>query len=185
MPVCSECGAQLADDARQCWLCRRELAEADRRQPVETADVVDRAPPALAPRGQFSLATLLLVTTFVAVLLGVTARAPGLGVTLAIVATPALIKTARIGHRRKAAGAPLSAGDKAITFAAALGIVIATVVAAGGAFFFTCLGVFALSETQRLADIDKTLMVAIPIGSVVALLILAFGLRLLWRWKKG
>jgi hypothetical protein len=91
-------------------------------------------------RGQFSLASLILVMTLVAVCLGVLMAAPGLGILLIIVAVPALVRTVVSGSQQKRTGAPLSLGQKVVAFLMSLGLMIAVGIAGIIAFEIACWG---------------------------------------------
>jgi hypothetical protein len=90
--------------------------------------------------GQFSLASLILVMTLVAVCLGVLMAAPGLGILLIIVAVPALVRTVVTGSQQKGTGAPLSLGQKVVAFITSLGLMIAVGIAGIIAFEIACWG---------------------------------------------
>ncbi|HUY34979.1 MAG TPA: hypothetical protein VMV69_19685 [Pirellulales bacterium] len=101
--TCPECGADYPSIGQRCWLCGAA--------PPDGAALPDRAAPtagnapensiASSTRHTFSLISLFLVMTLVAVCLGVFAAAPGLGIVLAIVATPALVRTMIVSSRRR------------------------------------------------------------------------------------
>jgi hypothetical protein len=142
---CPECGALVAPTDADCWLCYRPLVVvAEMVESPALPPVIVRAPPRPIGRAQplqFSIETLLLVTTLVAVCLGLSLSAPGLGIPLAIIAGPALVRTLIAGHRERAAGHKLSMGEKVLTFLASTGIMVAVVAAGCAAFFATCTGV--------------------------------------------
>jgi hypothetical protein len=66
--------------------------------------------------------------------------APGLGILLIVLAVPALIRTVVTGSQSKAAGEPLSSGQKTIAFISSLAIMIAVAVAGVVAFQIACWG---------------------------------------------
>src|SRR5262245_23246115 len=111
--LCPECGASCELEAARCWLCHAELTPAGAEQPTP------------APHGpQFSIATILLVTTLIAVCLGVFRLSPGFGIAMICFAAPALIRTFIVGVQQKRVGQRLSIGDKLTAFAASLGIML-------------------------------------------------------------
>lgn len=127
---CPDCHAEVTTDAQTCWMCGRLLNVVD-------AEVVDRGTP-LAP-GTFSLATLMILVTLVAIGLGLFVTAPGLGILYTIAMVPALVRTA-VGVRRRAkAGKVLAIEDKFQLFATSIAVTVAACVAATVAFFATCL----------------------------------------------
>jgi hypothetical protein len=148
--ICPECGATTVGPADECWLCHRPLARsagAPEHAPAAAAAVEPAGASAAMAHAaqaeqragfQFGLASLMLVTTLVAVICGVTAMAPGLGIALAIVVVPALVLTAVSSARHEAAGHAMTTSAKMERFAAAFGVTLITLVAAGAAFFGTC-----------------------------------------------
>jgi hypothetical protein len=136
---CPDCGAEAPADSLKCWLCHRQLAV--------QAELVDedsprshRAPPRRTSGVQFSLETLMLVITLFAVCLGVIMAAPGLGILVAIVAAPALVRTLVAGYQERKAGTPLTLGEKLLTFLASTGVSLAVVITGWTAFAAACLG---------------------------------------------
>jgi hypothetical protein len=125
----------------------------------------------------FSIGSLMLVVTLAAVCLGLGAAAPGLGIALAIVATPALVRTFVSSAQRKAQGERLQPGDKVATFAASVGVVLLAGVAAGVAFFATCL----IACFPAMATGSDT---AIQVGLVACVLaaLVAGGLLMRVQW---
>jgi hypothetical protein len=165
---CPSCGATLAPEADHCWVCRWELqrgrteGEASSGPVPPPADVpcaphAPREGPSVQPHAereeyirdaptpaeqaapfQFGLSSLLLIMTLASVLFSVMAMAPGVGIVLAILAIPPLVRTWRVANHRQTQGHPLSARDRIGIFLAALGIAVGIGVAAGVAFFATC-----------------------------------------------
>lgn len=192
---CPECGAAIAFRDTSCWLCKRSLvvnAELAAPQPAADVQVRKRGPQAGGPVLQFSIETLLLVTTLVAVCLGVSLSAPGLGIPLSFVAAPALIRTLIAGHQERAVGRKLSLGEKVLTFLASTGIMVAVIVAGGAAFFVTCstllLGGLAVNEmdgSQIFNKFGETLIwLLIAVSSVTGLAVAGW-IFWLTRPRKG
>ena len=107
---------------------------------VEAPSAAQLAPPKWVNPAQFSLETLLLVITLVAVCLGMIMAEPGLGIVVAIVATPALVRTLVAGYQQRKAGTPMTLGEKLLTFAASTGVAVAVLVTGGTAFAAACVG---------------------------------------------
>jgi len=141
----------------------------------------------VAPAGrqagyQFSIASMLLFTTLCAVVLGAFTIHPGLGIGLAILATPAVIRTAFLGMRRRAGGQPMSVQQKALAFCGTLGLVAILVVAVSAAFVATC---FPLGLAGFGADSPLLMLLAWGVGFIVGGLALFFLLRLFRRlWPR-
>ena len=77
---------------------------------------------------QFSIETLLLVTTLSAVCLAVTVGMPPLGVWLSIIAAAALVRTLIVGKQYQAAAMPFPAAEKVSEFLTSVGIMILALV---------------------------------------------------------
>jgi len=137
---CPDCGAELQEDSRYCWLCGLAVREGVPAAAEPRSPFAGRARGHIADGGkpvvildrraglQFSLATIMLSITLVAVLLGVFRMAPGLGIGLAILVTPAFLRTCIVTARRKARGESISLAGKlgsfAVSFTVTLGMVI-------------------------------------------------------------
>ena len=177
--TCPECGARLRAADAKCWLCGRQLthdAEIVEATIVAPAWVESHQPP-LKP-WQFSLESMLLVITLVAVCLGMIVAMPGIGVLAAIVAAPALIRTLMVGYQERRAGHKQSMGEKVLAFLASTGVAIAVVLAGASAFgaacFASCLVVLGLESTRGTGGgggqwLDQAIWVAIAFSSIVGL----------------
>ena len=91
-----------------------------------------------SPPFQFGISSLLLITTLVAVVMSVSVMVPGIGIALAVLATPALARTYVLSRRSRADGKPASAGEKVALFMMCLGIATLIALATGAAFFAAC-----------------------------------------------
>src|SRR5690242_3571833 len=89
---CHACQARLHSGAEKCWLCGAAVA-ADAGDTI--ANVSPVAPPTAAsrPATSFSLATLMLFVTLVAIVCGVFSLAPGLGAIMGLVLLPVMTHT--------------------------------------------------------------------------------------------
>jgi hypothetical protein len=94
------------------------------------------------PLGSFSLASLMMFVTLASVVLGVSTIAPGVGIPLGILALLATVRTAVLVRRQMRLGHQPNAGERAILFAASLGVVILAGIAAAIAFSALCFGGF-------------------------------------------
>ncbi len=143
--LCPDCGAQVQPTATACWLCQKPLAS---QAEIVEAEIVEPTPPPIIPAWeqarrqasplQFSLESLMLVITLVAVCLGMIVAMPGVGVLVAIVAAPALVRTLIAGFQQRAAGTQMTLSEKALTFLASTGITMAVLAAGGTAFASAC-----------------------------------------------
>jgi hypothetical protein len=128
---CPDCGAVLNPHETQCWLCRRPVF-------LEAELVAEPVQPPRVGSLQFSIQSLLLITTLIAVCLGALVSVPGLGILALIIAVPALVRTFVTGAAMKREGHKLTTTDKIMTFFASAAIAWAALAAAGVAFCATC-----------------------------------------------
>jgi hypothetical protein len=151
---CPQCGAALIAGQPKCWLCHAESPAGADVESVAWVLQPRVEHPSAAPAGhlQYSLSSLLLFMTIVAVLVGIIAMHQGIGIVVAIVALPLLAHACFATARRKArVQSPSSGGgvgkervqssSAGSTLAAALltlAMVVTVPVAAGVAFFFAC-----------------------------------------------
>jgi hypothetical protein len=157
--TCPDCGAPLAGAGVPCGRCQGAEASQESlstaSEPPTTPFAEGWTPPSPphpvplpdAPQHagfHFSLASLMLFVTLVAVIMGVASVAPGLAIALAVLAVPALVHTAVLAMRRRARGEPLSPADKLSLFLSSAGALLISLLAAGIAFYATCwVGFFA------------------------------------------
>ncbi|MCC6491730.1 MAG: hypothetical protein IT424_01775 [Pirellulales bacterium] len=175
--TCPACGAEQAAGRTACWLCQAPLFGAG-----GGAEERPAAPHAAAHAAySFSISTMLIITTLVAVCSGLLASYPGLGVLVSILLVPVLVRTAKVVRRREAAGAQVPVGQKialgATSFAAT--IVIATVVgfATFCCFCATCAAIFGLGSNE-----PEFLGIALAASLLAAVSILLS--VLLFRWSR-
>jgi hypothetical protein len=186
---CPECGAALVPGAKKCWLCELKAGSPDQSGSAGSASQRDSttppnpyaspAPPSEHLDRTFSLTSMFLWTTLVAVILGVSTFAPGLAVMLAILSLPAAVRTIGAVYRRKQRrGGSISASEKIETFLASFGIVVAIVIGAVAAFTVVC---FPLGLASFSANAGGLVVFAI-IAGIAAGLVVAIGLtRRFWR----
>lgn len=160
---CPDCGALLQRGEDKCWLCRRERHADDARTSAPFAARERK------PSGQFSLATVFLIITLVAVCLGTLRLAPGVGVLLLIVAVPALVRTCVVGVKEKRGGHSLSIGEKLIAFLASSAIVVLVGVAGFIAFQIACWGSCAAVAGIQQKEGENAMLIGIGIGCIAGL----------------
>lgn len=97
----------------------------------------------------FSLESLMLVVTLVAVCLSVGVWAPGLGILLAVFFAVALARTVDVQFRRKAQGQPLSVRAKLTTFLASLAVSVLICVSLLVTLISTCTGFVVMLSPLR------------------------------------
>jgi hypothetical protein len=151
-----------------------------------------KPPPPPFPRRHwtFSLGTLMLLVTLVAVALGLAAAHPGLGILFAILATPAGVRTAINSRRRTLAGAEPGLLEKSKLFCTSFCIVTVLSVATWAAFGVTCTATFwgpvwVLQNTNISGDLAIPLLVlAVIAGVTTGALVAYFAGRRLWPCKR-
>jgi hypothetical protein len=169
---CLDCGAEVRPDAILCWCCRHSLLESEAEYALALKEL-HGSPFGTEPRTkfQFSLASIMIVMTLLAVLMSIYTMAPGLGIALMVLSVPALIRTVVLAMQRGSRGKPLTFGQKAGVFAAWIGLGVVIVIAAGVAFFVSCL-----------VGLPGGAAVAITFGSIGAI-VAAIALGVLF-WRK-
>ena len=105
--VCVRCGGALRSGRLRCAACSRETTDSD----SDNSTAAKR-------RGanQFSIESLLLVTTFVASCLGLSAAFPPVGIVVSMLALAALLRTLIAGRQQLRAGSPFGVPEKLETF---------------------------------------------------------------------
>lgn len=175
--VCMHCGAELSGRA-DCWLCHSKSDD-----PQLHLDSSSARPAPI----QFGLDSILLLMTFVAVICGVFAVAPGAAVIIAVLSLPALVRTAVLARRDRVAGQPMGWGTKALTFLATTSFVVVLLAAMGAAFYATCWvgfwgGAFAHELVDGNAGYDS-IGTGLIVGS--ALGIIAAGFVMWWLIRRA
>jgi hypothetical protein len=180
-PDCPGCRAAAGTTEARCFLCGKPVL------PLSGTD------PPTAPseplRFTFSLSSLMLLMTLIAVCLGLGGIDPGLGIGVAFLVTPAALRTAVAAARRRRSGSGMSMGEKLLAFVASLGVVTAMIVATGVAFYATCWAGFfggdMLSEpfAKGYDGLFVGLGTGIILGGVVGLYVLYRMARWLWPRK--
>jgi hypothetical protein len=186
--LCPECGAAVQPADSACWLCHRSLTVV--AEVVETPVVPDWERQRRANPTQFSLESLMLVVTLVAVCLGMIMALPGLGILISIVAAPALVRTLIAGYQEKAAGGHLTLAEKVMAFIASTGVTLAVLVtgfaAFGAACFGSCLVMAGVASTgaNRGVNGDTLIMALLGFSALVGL---AAAIAMFWllRPRRG
>lgn len=170
---CPHCGARLqAGGPHRCWLCGADVLSACHPTAVPTTHYQ----PTIAGRlGSFSLASLMLFVTLVAIVCGMISVVPGVGIALALILLPVLAHTIILAHRERELGHVLRPGEKIILFFGSLGLVLVAGVAAAIAFGITCfVGFWPASAAGEAwggggyAGLAWGFTIGIGLGSIVA-----------------
>jgi hypothetical protein len=130
------------------------LAESAVPPPLPGSSAAPRRGPAT-----YTLSTLFLYVTLACVFCGLIAAAPGLGIPLAVLVTPALVRTMFASRLRETQGLPVTAEHKIEAFALSFGLMILVTIAAGVAFFAACSAVCVSVEgAQGMSDNARVTM---------------------------
>lgn len=133
--------------------------------------------------GQFSLATILLLFTSVAVCLAITRRNLVGGITLVALLVPAIVRTAWLTKRRKELNLATPPDMQSASFVGSL----FTVLVASGMILAASLGTFFLITTGILATAAP--QTSEPIGVLASLAATILSITLIiawirWRWRR-
>ena len=210
--VCLSCGANVAPGLQSCWLCGAKIAAsaplpileeapAERQTsspplasslPAPSSPFDDPSPSSPAPASHahpdasFSLASLLLAMTIVAVMCGLIAVQPGLGIPICIVLAPVLVRTTMVVRRRKEAGRSVSPAEKVALIGGSflVSCVILTIVAVAsvGTFCGVCLGMAAASNTSH--NNEGMLWVFFVVAGLAATVATLSALYHIQRWVR-
>jgi hypothetical protein len=130
--------------------------------PAQTAPAppaqVARAPRAAGSPLQFSIGSILLVTTLIAVCFGVFRLSLVLGIFVVALATPALVRTVVVTSAEKRQGRRPTMGDKFDTFIASVGVIVLAGLAGMAACVAACLPSAAIVAAPHHPYITAPLM---------------------------
>jgi hypothetical protein len=168
---CPHCGAEVQPPGGPCWLCRQKEPQADPNSYAPPRAIGENT------AAQFSLASLFLVMTLVAVCLGVFMIAPGLGILLVVVTAPALVRTTFASSYYKQVGAPLTPAWKIKAFLVSLFVMLAVGIATFVAFQVVCWTGALLTQGQ---DPWPNALVGSLVGLLVAVPVMIW--LLVWTW---
>ena len=183
---CVACGAiGGADDV--CWLCGREVVPL--AEMAGGGEVVNpyQAPTTAASTTSAAAVSVPLILTVVVVSVGLALAAPGFGIPIAVVVTPALIRTIVQVGTRESSGADVSTGRTAKLFLASLAGTVTACVTAGVAFFATCAaGCFGVLALDAKFTINDSVAFAILFGGggIAGLTCGALVLKRMWRTRR-
>jgi hypothetical protein len=181
-PRCPECGAAYRLAAERCWLCGSKLPQ-DGLDTVQPEEPLEATLVTRETASTFSLSSLFLVMTLVAVGAGVFAAAPGLGILFAIVATPALARTIVVTSRQKTRGIVTTPGQKAGAFLGSIGIVLLVFLSIGVALFTACWTACAGGAVMSAGSQNAVIAGAVA-GGIAGLTLSGWVLWLIWRKRR-
>ena len=182
---CPDCGAMVDWSARSCWLCGAAISP---RDVSIDAEVLTSPAPSERLRATFSISGLLTLTTLVALGFGVGLIWPGLGIGLAIVIVPALVRTwmitAGAGHGPVKPEERFAAlvGSLAVSFVTLITVSTAAAAAFMGGCFAAAVGGEALGI--RGFDVLPIALTAGGLGGLVAGIGMVLLIRPLWKRRR-
>ena len=174
--TCPRCGAPVSAELKVCWICFSplggKLPQGALQQPVAAKGYKESS----AASGGFSLASLMMLVTLVAVVLGMFTISPGFGMPLAIVAAITWVRTVSVVKYRSATGKPATKVEIVLMFvrsvAVTLVILMLVGVAAAAALAAACTGMIGASggggEVGTIFGIAIVVLIAAVLGIVVA-----------------
>jgi len=180
---CPDCGADVAAEAPTCWLCFADLSATAAERIAASP-----APPPIPTAGAhtFSLDTLFLVMTLVAVCAGIVAAAPEALVFVVLIVVPAVVRTLGKTRQRVKSGEELTASAKIGAFFGSLMLAALTWAAAMVAFFGACWAACGAAALVGAAGPygGNALTFGFIIGGIVGLVVFVSLYRLLWPGRR-
>jgi hypothetical protein len=166
---CPQCGAKPIPGQVKCWLCCGEQTPASTGGPAPVSSLprveYQPAPPTVS--SQNNVASVLLIATLVAVLTSMTLMNPGIGIMVAFLTLPVLLRNCFTALRHGASVQPMSASNFIARFMLSLAMIVAVFVAAGAAFFFTCLGTWVVGGAARINP-DEVIFLGLILGGIAS-----------------
>lgn len=177
--ICPVCTAANPADALICRRCdaplKKDEAAADdfsRQQALRRM----RDDPSLGM--QFSLSSVLIGLTVAAILFGIMAQMPGVGITIAVCCLPAFIRTSLLIRKRERMGRKTSTEHKALSFVGSIVFALITsavvLIASVGTFCTICL-------TGGTKGGDSLIIFSGTVALVVTLVVAYF----LFKWSRS
>ena len=115
--ICPNCNTANPAGSEICRRCDLPLPAPNERQDAASRrDAVKRIKHDPSHATQYSLSSLLIGLTILAIIFGIAGRAPGLGIAIAFCCLPAFIRTARLIRRREQLGRTTSTAQKVVSF---------------------------------------------------------------------
>ena len=184
---CPSCGASLRPGVTRCWLCERELPS-DEVLPAFDDENPYASPVAMEEESfhSFSLSTLLLLITLLAIAGGVYSIWPGVGLALAIFMLIPFMRTVLLVRARAARGKetpwPQRLALAGLSAAVILAMVGVFCTAAFIAFFVVCwVAVFA---AQGLGEQGVLLVFFGGLATCAIGVLVGFAYLARYRWRK-
>jgi hypothetical protein len=168
--ACPKCGRKLDTEGELCSACAVPAGN-PYASPVSSGPV--------APRG-FSLRLLFGVITVLCVAMAVGIVAPGLGIAIGVVVTPALVRASVVIKRLREEGVPLIFEDRVFALLKSAGLAFVTALAAAGAFCCVCA---PLGLVASLLAPNWLIYVAFGVGAIAGIAVWILVFRRYWPPK--
>ena len=150
-PMCSHCGAKLEPADTVCWLCLTPLGQPVANPRGAKARAAEVRPLAT---GNYSLASLMMFVTLVAVNLGIITQWPGIGVPMAIISFVIWSRTVNVVRQRATEGVEVSPLQKMLIFMSSFTmtvvVLVLIIVTGGAALGAACAAMFATADAAAL-----------------------------------
>jgi hypothetical protein len=175
---CWKCGAERMPGRSKCWLCWADLSE-----PI-TARAREKTVAVPAGYAQYGVSSVLLFIAFAAILSSIVKMHLGLGVIVAVLAIPALLRTMVVASRGDESDEPTSVGRTATSFLLVLVVVGTASTLVLGAFIAAFLATCAATGQSRNADVLTSLVASLAAGGVAAIVTAVLCGLVIWRLRQ-
>lgn len=193
--ACPRCGASCRKGSEQTWQdvdtlrcgkCGSQFAVSVYGDGKQDAKIVDK-PVESSSGWSFELASLMLIITLIAVCCGLIVRFPGLGIVLAILALPPLVRTLLVVQRRKKSGRGTGTSSKIGLYLESLivtGVVVTALVTTILGSLIVSLFVMCTAGLGTNRNSDLLPVLGILCG-VLSLVVLAMCIWPFWTWIRA
>jgi hypothetical protein len=177
--ICPNCTAANPADATICRRCELPLPTSESTLAEDSRQAALRRMREDPSHGmQFSLSSVLIGLTVVAILFGIMAQMPGIGMLIAFCCLPAFIRTSLLIRKRERMGRPTSTERKVLSFVGSIVFALITsavvLIASVGTFCTICL-------TGGTKGGDSLIIFSGTVALVVTLVVAYF----LFKWSRS
>jgi len=188
---CPDCGSANLAESTKCFICGQSLISDEPRAAPQAPLAASRSPKNLStPKTMPQAVGSLLVITLIILCIGIGFESPGLGIGLAVVLMPALIRTLLISSEKRERGTPPTALELGAAGCGSVLVVITVGVAAAATFCGVCFaGFFGVqlagsSFFKNDNPIQDGFVVGGFVGVVAGIFVAVILIRRLWPRKK-
>ena len=194
---CPRCSYPISAMQRYCVKCGldQQSRQISDDEPLEVTEIIEDASlPLPGSIAGFSLSSMLMVVTLVAICLGLSVANPGLGIAAAVISLPPLLRTVLVARKQRQQGVHLSPAKKTRLFASSW--LVTTLMSMTVSLIISGVGVVALllsvvvicsaipggssSQSIKEAGLQSVWIVT----AVFGLTVVFFTLRSFWFWSK-